>query len=326
MGQEKPQQPANIAAMWTEGVVHASGGVPMRGVAGRIIFYGPDEKKAVKVDGTLTIYGFDEAGRGKTDAKPDRKYVFTPEQLATHYDPVKVGPAYAVWIPWDEASGPRKEVSLIVRFVPRKGELVVGEMTRLVLNGSVAPSDNVAADGPRRGNASVSDPRVRPASFESPTPNRPGEMQTAEGSQGGIRSTTIPLPDNLTRHLAASRPASATVATRGAPTTVIPGGVAAANASRLLPTASASTAQTSSPPGSTIPAAGLPLRPSVLPGAHSPLQRPRVPGVVIAPLTRDHAASRQSPATPPSPPEPTPPTEPPRAGALISPDSPLPQH
>ena len=212
-GQQKPQQPTSVVAIWTEGVVHQSAGPPMRGLMGRVIFYGGDGTKPVKVDGTLTVYAFDETGRGKSDTKPDRKYVFTPEQLANHYDPVKVGPAYAVWVPWDEAGGLRKDMSLIIRFAPRKGELVVGEMARLVLSGA-APPNAEAHPTQRAGSSQVADPMVRTASYETPTPSRSGEQPLRQQAVGGIRSTTIPLPDNLTRHLAGARPSNPTPVAR----------------------------------------------------------------------------------------------------------------
>ena len=47
----------------------------------------------------------------------------------------KPRPAYAIWIPWDEAGGPQKDISLIVRFVAGDGQVVVGEQTKHVLPG-----------------------------------------------------------------------------------------------------------------------------------------------------------------------------------------------
>ncbi len=329
-GPEKPQQPASVVALWKEGVVHQSASPPMRGFAGRVIFYGSDGVKPVKVDGTLTIYAFDETGRGKSDMKPDRKYVFTPEQLASHYDPVKIGPAYAVWVPWDEASGFRKDMSLIVRFAPRKGELVVGEMTRLVLNGAAPP--NVEANPVQTvGSPRVADPMVRPTSYDTPIPGRPGESPPREQAEAGIRSTTIPLPDNLTRQIAGARSSSRTLVERRGRTTLVPGGVAASrmNAFGVAEPAAergnapgspltASPAQAAGMPAATAPmasAASPPSRLSALPGVHSSLARPRVPGVPIAPLTRDRAASRPLPGASPYLPPSTPPPEPPPTAA-----------
>jgi len=339
-GQQKPQQPTSVVAIWTEGVVHQSAGPPMRGLMGRVIFYGGDGTKPVKVDGTLTVYAFDETGRGKSDTKPDRKYVFTPEQLANHYDPVKVGPAYAVWVPWDEAGGLRKDMSLIIRFAPRKGELVVGEMARLVLSGA-APPNAEAHPTQRAGSSQVADPMVRTASYETPTPSRSGEQPLRQQAVGGIRSTTIPLPDNLTRHLAGARPSNPTPVARHGRTPVVPAGVAASrmhaagmagptvgggNAPGVPLTVSpeqAGGAWAATPP--TASAASPPSRPPALPGVHSPLARPRVPGVLVAPLTRDHAGSRPLPGASPYLPPSTPPAEPLPATASSGPDVPSPR-
>ena len=67
--------------------------------------------------------------------KPDRKYVFTKDQLPSHYSKSKLGHSYSVWLPWDETGGPQKEVSLIARFTPEKGGVVVGEQTKQILPG-----------------------------------------------------------------------------------------------------------------------------------------------------------------------------------------------
>ena len=81
------------------------------------------------------VYAFDEDGRDPSNAKPDRKYVFTKEQFAKHYSKSNIGHSYSVWIPWDEVGGPQKQISLIVRFTPDKGDVVVGEQTRHLLPG-----------------------------------------------------------------------------------------------------------------------------------------------------------------------------------------------
>ncbi len=340
-GREKPQQPTSVVAIWSEGVAHHPGSPPIRGLAGRLIFYGGDGTKPVRVDGTLTVYAFDEAGRHKLDAKPNRKYVFTPEQLANHYDKIKVGPAYSVWIPWDEAGGATKDLSLIVRFSPKGGQLVVGEMARAVLIGTTPPV--AEAMPPNRGAAPAvdGDTMVRRASYESPAPSRPGELPDAEQAGGGIRSTTILLPDDLTRQMGAARPAG--VAQHNGCTTIVQGGVAASMAGAAgvyrqparpagappMPSAgiAMASAQNAGPARASDPATRAGFPPSPPTGrseARWPLARPRVPGVIVAPLTRDHAASRPGPATPRYPPEPTPPPGPLPAGATPSSSAPPP--
>ena len=72
--------------------------------------------------------------------KPDWKFVFTPEQFATHHTKGGLGHEYTVWIR-DAAGGPRKEISLIARFVPKTGKMVVSEQSRHLL-----PGENVVAN------------------------------------------------------------------------------------------------------------------------------------------------------------------------------------
>ena len=100
------------------------------------MFYEGKKESPIKVDGVLVVYAFDENGRDPNSARPDRKYVFTPEQLPAHYSKSKLGHSYSVWIPWDEVGGVQKEISLIVRFEPKNSPAIVGDQHRLLLPGT----------------------------------------------------------------------------------------------------------------------------------------------------------------------------------------------
>ena len=50
----------------------------------------------------------------------------------------KLGASYSFFLPWDEAGGPKTEVSLICRFEPKDGPVVTSEQTRQLLPGSIA--------------------------------------------------------------------------------------------------------------------------------------------------------------------------------------------
>ena len=128
---ETASQPKKIVAVWADAVQHQPEKAPVRGFGGRIIFYGENSKQPVKVDGELVVYAFDDSN----PQAPKRRYVFPAEQLPEFYSESVLGPSYSVWLPWDEAGGPRKEVSLIVRFKPKEGAMVVAESTRQLLPG-----------------------------------------------------------------------------------------------------------------------------------------------------------------------------------------------
>jgi hypothetical protein len=136
----QPEVPQRIVNTWTDAVLHQSGKKPQRGFGGRLIFYGTEGDKPVLVDGQLVIYAFDESNREPTDNKPTRRYVFPPDQVARRMSKSELGPSYSFWLPWDEVGGAQTEVSLIARFEPKGGPIVVGEQTRHLLPGESAPA------------------------------------------------------------------------------------------------------------------------------------------------------------------------------------------
>jgi hypothetical protein len=128
--------PVRMVGTWTDSVLTKAGEKPQRGFGGRLMFYDKDEKDPIKVDGQLIVYAFDETDRDPTDNKPTRRYVFPAEQVQLHMSKSELGTSYSFWLPWDEAGGPKTEVSLICRFEPKGGAVVTSEQTRHPLPGS----------------------------------------------------------------------------------------------------------------------------------------------------------------------------------------------
>lgn len=199
--EEKPQQPATILAIWSDMVAQQPNGESVRGFGGRLTFYTAKGAKPVRVEGTLVVYGFEEAPEGAAvppKVQPDQKYVFTPEQFAQHYEKTTLGSAYSVWIPWDAGGGTHKEVSLIARFTPKDGQLVVGEQTRHVLPGPPAPvtdKSQMAKTG-RRG-----DGDVRQVSFQTPVSSGPDDGVAGQASNSHMQITTIDLTPELANQM-----------------------------------------------------------------------------------------------------------------------------
>jgi hypothetical protein len=205
--QEKPQQPEKILAIWNDTVLTQANRPPIRGFGGRLMFYAGKGEDPVLVEGTLVVYTFDETARNPNDARPDRKYIITPEQLPAHYSKSKIGHSYSVWIPWDPVGGMQKEITLIVRFEPRNGSAVVGEQCRQVLPGML-PQPHVAQAAvllrlpPIKGD-------VQAVSYEAPVPagNRPEPEEDNRPRQ--MTTTTIPLsPGMASRCPAMTMPAA----------------------------------------------------------------------------------------------------------------------
>lgn len=155
-GEKESRQgiPVRIVATWTDAVLHKPNQAE-RGFGGRLYFYDNKGSDPIEVEGRLVVYAFDETGRDPTDNRPNRRYVFPPEQFELHEDETELGISYSVWLPWDSAqNGPPADVSLIARFEPvGKGNLITSDQTRQRLPGQ----------GPlREGEASIAQESTQP--------------------------------------------------------------------------------------------------------------------------------------------------------------------
>ena len=50
--------PTKVTAIWTDTVLYRANKFPIRGFGGRLMFYGPEDDKPVKVAGTLVVVDF----------------------------------------------------------------------------------------------------------------------------------------------------------------------------------------------------------------------------------------------------------------------------
>ena len=132
----KPAGPVtSVVATWEPAM--SNGDNPMRGFGGRIYFYDQEKNRPIKVDGTVIVYIFDEDGRVPGDAKPNEGLVFDEKTLKKLYSKSKIGHSYSLWVPLDEAGAerPARKVSLIVRYIPKKGATQVSSQATVYLPG-----------------------------------------------------------------------------------------------------------------------------------------------------------------------------------------------
>ena len=192
---EAPQVPSRLVSSWTDTVLRKPGEQPQRGFGGRIMFFNRESEKSVRVDGQLVVYAFDEEGRKAYETQPTRRYVFPREQFARHESESKLGPSYSVWIPWDAAGGAQKNISLIARFEPYEGSLIVGEQTRHLLPGrALAESNSTPKPASQIGEVQLTShsevpgkPKVSEANDAKPIPKESKAKPTA---------VSIPLSKN----------------------------------------------------------------------------------------------------------------------------------
>ncbi len=121
-----PEIPTRMVSTWTEAVENRIGAKSRRGFGGRITFFKSGIEKPVRVDGQLVVYAFDETTREPYRTEPTRRFVFPADTLEVRESDGELGTSYSVWLPWDDAGGTERKISLIARFEPKDGPVIAG--------------------------------------------------------------------------------------------------------------------------------------------------------------------------------------------------------
>ena len=185
-----PQTPAKLAAIWSDTVLYMAGKPPTRGFGGRVYFY-DGRSDAIKVDGQLVVYVYDDDNPTAGD-RPAKRFIFNSEQLDNHYAGSELGPSYNVWIPWDAVGGPTRQLSLVPFFIPAEGGLIAGEHTRHRrpgTSGEVAPGPDSPQIANPAGAQSHAGGMVRQVGH-----NEDINLAGRRDKSAGMRTTTIHVP------------------------------------------------------------------------------------------------------------------------------------
>ncbi len=145
---------ATMSVVWQNDIQKRSAKHLMRGFQGKVQFFAAVPKppakdasgkdadkplpppKAIPVDGTLTVYAFEETADGKEGAGPSKKYVFAGKDLKRVHREGPQGHEYDIWCAWDKAGGPERHIRLLMRFDPAGGgQPVMSDNSREVLAG-----------------------------------------------------------------------------------------------------------------------------------------------------------------------------------------------
>ena len=185
---EEYESPARLVNVWTPTIKYQQNRRPKRGFGARIIFYN-QENQPVRVDGAVVVYAFNETDRDPANAVPDRKYVFPAEHLQKHYSECKLGHSYSFWVPWDDVGGRQTEISLIARFEPKLGPVVLAAQSKHLLQGTLP----IASTQPRASDTAAPNQAGQPAHQVA------FQQNAANGNTTGARSTTISIPYHLSR-------------------------------------------------------------------------------------------------------------------------------
>ncbi len=208
----KPKPPARLTALWTHTVLNQPGRSGVRGFGGRVMFFGKDRDKPIGVEGTLTIYAYDDTDGDGAHRAPVRKYVFTADQLPEHYSKSALGHSYSVWLPWDEVGGAQRQIGLVAQFEGRKGGVVMSEMSRQILPGvgpelAQARTAAAVARPPTSSRSQDSAEPVKQAAHEADTSGLANSAAAAASNVGdaaAMSTTTIAIPPSFARRALAA--------------------------------------------------------------------------------------------------------------------------
>jgi len=189
---EPSQVPDSMVTSWVNAVLSKPGTEAKRGFGGRITFFGEDGETPVRVDGQLAVYAFDESLGDPEVIHPTRRYVFPQDQFEMHESETNLGPSYSVWLPWDAVGGEKKNISLIARFEPHGGALLVGEQTRHLLPGTSLASKKPKDDEPQATNGVQLAQHAKPEGTSS-LATQAVATQLVEKPKKKLTSTSIPL-------------------------------------------------------------------------------------------------------------------------------------
>ena len=139
---DKPDEtftPDSMVAIWKASVFEKPGQKSVRGFGGRFYFYDA-QNEPVRINGELTIYGYDDDKHKSTEttehAKADRKFVFKADSINTHYSESALGASYSFWVPWDEVGGEAKTITLIPVFKSPDGKIPEAKPSTIRLPGT----------------------------------------------------------------------------------------------------------------------------------------------------------------------------------------------
>ncbi|MDR3109856.1 MAG: hypothetical protein LBU65_09255 [Planctomycetaceae bacterium] len=136
----KAKTPQRMVDVWnTFAQTDPAGGKPIRGLAGRVMFFADEKnKKPVKVDGRMTVFVFDSKVTDPAHSKPLKQYVFPTATLEKHYSHKEpFGHCYDFFLPFDEVGGDEKTLCVMARFDDKiKGEFVMSQPVTTVLQGA----------------------------------------------------------------------------------------------------------------------------------------------------------------------------------------------
>lgn len=125
-----------VLSLWQPGEGTDTDGNPCRGFVGQVYFFTRESPIPAMVDGDVRVYLFDDQGTEAEQVKPIHQFDFSPEAWKQHAGKGKLGPTYALFIPYTRKGTHAAQCALRVRFNSRTGQKIFSEMSTVALSGT----------------------------------------------------------------------------------------------------------------------------------------------------------------------------------------------
>ncbi|TWT51945.1 hypothetical protein KOR42_32280 [Thalassoglobus neptunius] len=127
---------AEVICAWEPAEGVGLNGLPCRGFAGQILFFGNDTSSPIKVNGDVRIYVFDDHGSEEERAEPIHYFDFEEMAFQGLMTETNLGIAYQLFVPYTRKTVHEANCSLRVMVTPKDGGMpVYSKMATLYLQG-----------------------------------------------------------------------------------------------------------------------------------------------------------------------------------------------
>lgn len=157
-----------VMCLWEPGEGRDTQGLPTRGFAGQVLFFGMGVAEPMKVDGDVKVYVFDDHGTEEERKKPIHIFEFPADVWKTYFRVGNVGASYQIFIPYTRPGSHLANCSLRVRYSDTVSGALYSKSTTLTLPGT-KPSDGALTGAtPRSARDAMAPSGIQQASYEVP--------------------------------------------------------------------------------------------------------------------------------------------------------------
>jgi hypothetical protein len=157
-----------VMCLWEPGEGRDTQGLPTRGFAGQVLFFGMGVSEPMKVHGDVKVYVFDDQGTEEQRKKPIHIFEFPADVWQTYFRVGNVGASYQIFIPYTRPGSHLANCSLRVRYSDTVSGSLYSKSATLTLPGT-KPSDGALTGAtPRSARDSLVPSGIQQASYEVP--------------------------------------------------------------------------------------------------------------------------------------------------------------